>query len=133
MRIAVLLLVLFPSLAAADSLIVEVSGITPGKGDVRLGVFQGPEEFPEGNGYRGVAVPGKAETMRIEINDLKPGAYSVSVFQDFNGNEKVDKNFVGKPKEPYGFSGKWKKGRASFEDALIELPAGGTEISIGMK
>ena len=71
--------------------------------------------------------------MRIEIEELEPGQYTVSVFQDLDGTEKLDKNFVGMPREPYGFSGKWESGGSSFKDALIELEAGGTEISVKMK
>ena len=132
-KLFTVLMMTLPALAVADSLVVNVSGIAPGKGDVRIGVFNGPETFPEGTYYKGVAVPGDAETMRLEIDGLEPGRYAVSVFQDFNGNEVVDKNFIGIPKEPYGFSGSWKSGGASFDKAVIEVPEGGTEITINMR
>ena len=32
------------------------------------------------------------------------GEYAMTLFIDFNGNKKIDKNFLGIPKEPYGFS-----------------------------
>ena len=32
------------------------------------------------------------------------GEYAITLFVDFNGNKKIDKNFLGIPKEPYGFS-----------------------------
>lgn len=32
------------------------------------------------------------------------GEYAITLFVDFNGNNKIDKNFLGVPKEPYGFS-----------------------------
>ena len=32
------------------------------------------------------------------------GEYAFTLFVDFNGNKKIDKNFLGIPKEPYGFS-----------------------------
>ncbi|MBK7428468.1 MAG: DUF2141 domain-containing protein [Saprospiraceae bacterium] len=40
----------------------------------------------------------------IEINDLPFGTYAISVFQDLNANEKLDKKLFGIPAEPYGFS-----------------------------
>jgi uncharacterized protein (DUF2141 family) len=126
-------LAILPAIAAADTLTVNVSGVKPGKGDVRVGIFKGPEEFPEGSYFKGIAVPGDAQTMRIEVEDLEPGQYAISVFQDIDGTEKLNKNFVGMPKEPYGFSGNWKSGGASFKDALINLEANGSEISIKMK
>lgn len=33
-----------------------------------------------------------------------PGVYAVTVYHDENGNKKFDKNFLGIPKEGYGFS-----------------------------
>ena len=35
---------------------------------------------------------------------LPLGEYAITLFVDFNGNKKIDKNFLGIPKEPYGFS-----------------------------
>ena len=32
------------------------------------------------------------------------GVHAITLFVDFNGNKKIDKNFLGIPKEPYGFS-----------------------------
>ena len=32
------------------------------------------------------------------------GEHAITLFIDFNGNKKIDKNFLGIPKEPYGFS-----------------------------
>jgi uncharacterized protein (DUF2141 family) len=40
-----------------------------------------------------------------EINGIVPhGEYAIAVFVDVNGNGKMDKNFLGIPKEQYGFS-----------------------------
>ena len=35
---------------------------------------------------------------------LPLGEYAITLFVDFNGNKKIDKNILGIPKEPYGFS-----------------------------
>jgi uncharacterized protein (DUF2141 family) len=42
--------------------------------------------------------------LTVHFRDLPPGKYAAVAFQDFNGNGKLDKNFLGIPKEPYGFS-----------------------------
>lgn len=44
------------------------------------------------------------EGAQLVIEGLSPGTYRVRVFQDLNGNEEMDKNFMGIPREPYGFS-----------------------------
>ena len=43
--------------------------------------------------------------QNFEINSILPhGEYAISLFVDSNGNKKIDKNFLGIPKEQYGFS-----------------------------
>ena len=45
------------------------------------------------------------DLQNTEINKVLPyGEYAVTLFIDFNGNQKLDKNFLGIPKEQYGFS-----------------------------
>ena len=45
------------------------------------------------------------DLQNTEINNVLPyGEYAVTLFVDFNGNQKLDKNFLGIPKEQYGFS-----------------------------
>jgi uncharacterized protein (DUF2141 family) len=72
---------------------------------------------PSGSGQAGVA----------------PGKYAIAVIQDLNGNKKLDRNIVTKPKEPYGFSGAWKSGAASYEDALIDTEKVGFAVTITLK
>ena len=45
------------------------------------------------------------DLKKTEINNVLPyGEYAVTLFVDYNGNKKLDKNFLGIPKEQYGFS-----------------------------
>ena len=45
------------------------------------------------------------DLQNFEINGMLPhGEYAISLFVDSNGNKKIDKNFLGIPKEQYGFS-----------------------------
>ncbi len=71
--------------------------------------------------------------MTVEISIVESGEYAVAVIQDLNENEKLDKNFLGIPKEPYGFSGKWKRGGASFDKALFNTDEVGFAITITLK
>ena len=67
-----------------------------------------------------------------EINGILPnGEYAIAVFVDVNGNKKIDKNFLGIPKEQYGFSNN-AMGRMSaptFEQAKFTVK-GSTTHSI---
>jgi len=41
---------------------------------------------------------------RIQITVIKPSQYAIRYFHDENGNNKLDSNIFGIPKEGYGFS-----------------------------
>ena len=62
--------------------------------------------------------PGEAEGT-IE---LKEGTYTIAFYIDENGNEKIDTNFLGVPKEQFGFSNDvmGRFGPPSFEAASFD-------------
>ncbi len=128
-------LVFIPCVSFADTLLVTVNGVKPGEGNLRVAVFDEAhrDEFPDGEHLFGVEVPAKGEQMTIKIPDLDQGEYAVAIIQDLNKNGVLDKNFLGIPKEPYGFSGKWKSGGASYDKALFNTDEVGFSISIKLK
>jgi uncharacterized protein (DUF2141 family) len=40
----------------------------------------------------------------VVLTNLDPGQYAIILFHDENGNGKLDRNALGVPTEPYGFS-----------------------------
>jgi uncharacterized protein (DUF2141 family) len=121
--------------ARAETLLVTVSGMKALRGNLRVAVFGETQrdEFPEGKYLHSAEVPATAEQMSVEIPDLEAGKYGIAVFQDLNENGKLDKNFLGIPKEPYGFSGAWKRGGASFDKAMFSTAEVGFSVSIKLK
>lgn len=117
---------------------VEIRDFTPGKGQFILAVFNTPATFDEQEQpvyYQTVAVKNgdKQATAtkgnsaeKIVFTSIEPGSYAIAVFQDINMNGKLDKNFLGVPSEPYGFSGgkthRWKP--PSFEEAGFRVSPG---------
>ena len=70
-----------------------------------------------------------------EINFiLHHGEYAITLFVDFNGNKEMDKNFLGIPKEPYGFSNNviGKMSAPPFDQAKF-LVAGPTMQNIELR
>lgn len=59
----------------------------------------------------------------IIVKDLKPGKYAFKYFHDENNDKEINTNFMGIPKEGYGFSNnaKGKFGPPSFEKMIFEL------------
>jgi len=70
--------------------------------------------FSEGKYFKGVEVAASKKEITVKIPNLKPGEYAIAIIQDLNKNKKLDRNILKIPTEPYGFSGKWKKGAASY-------------------
>ena len=54
---------------------------------------------------------------------LPHGEYAIAIFVDANRNGKMDKNFLGIPKEQYGFSNNvmGRMAAPSFEQAKFEV------------
>jgi uncharacterized protein (DUF2141 family) len=118
-----------------ETLLVTVKGLKAGEGNIRVAVFDHAhrEEFPEGEYVLSAEVPAAKEQVTVTIANVAPGEYAIAVIQDLNENKKLDRNFLKIPKEPYGFSGAWKKGAASFEQALIDTETDGFEITIELR
>lgn len=117
--------------AFAGDLTVEVSGITPDRGKVYIGVYDQPDTFPSGRQRASQVLEPHDRHLTVHFNDLPPGQYAAAAFQDFNGNGKLDKNLLGIPKEPYGFSreARGSMGPPPFAEAAVTLdPDGATRI-----
>lgn len=58
------------------------------------------------------------------FEDLPAGRYAVLAFHDQNANGTLDRNFLGIPREPLGFSnGYWAKGEPAFSQAALDVGA----------
>ena len=117
--------------AAGDaSLTVRVIGARNAKGAIRAALFRDAKGFPnnasEAVQTQAAAIDPQTLSANIVFTNLPEGIYAVSVFHDENMNQKLDKNFMGIPKEGYGASNNPKKkmGPPSFEETKFQL--GGT-------
>lgn len=123
------LALLFGPAALAATLQVEVDGIEPGGGPVRVALCQGGLSEPFcTRGDEASAAGGRA---LFTFRDLAPGAYAVAAFQDGNGNGRLDRTGLGLPLEPYGFSGAVaRRGRPDFSDAAFALQEPGAAVRV---
>jgi uncharacterized protein (DUF2141 family) len=83
-----------------------------------VGVFNNKNNFPD-DYFQGQRIRVTNGTMIVAFNNLPVGTYAVSVYQDANGNEQLDKNFLGIPKERYGFSN--NSDRPVYERCLFDF------------
>lgn len=111
---------------------VEITNIRKGQGKLWIAMFRPGEKMDAERPsiYKIVDVAGKG--AQVAEFDLEPGSYALAVYHDLNNNQVLDKNFVGIPKEPYGFSNDFrpKFSPPKFQDCAFQLPANGAEISV---
>ena len=122
---------LMSQMVAAHSLTIQLENVVPNTGDIRVAIFDDEKQFPNGEFAYSATVAADTSLMTITVDGLPTGDFAISLFQDLNQNTELDTGFFGIPKEPYGFSGDWKKGEATFEEAVITID-GETEIHINM-
>jgi uncharacterized protein (DUF2141 family) len=116
--------------AQASTLTLDLKGVIPGKGSVAIVVYDS-SEFPA-QGHEEKIVPAGEAAMQVKLEDLAPGDYAVALFQDVNGNGKLDTMIFGIPSEPTGFSNdaEGSFGPPKYEAARFSLPADGKTIGI---
>lgn len=137
-----------PVAAAAGELRVTVEGIRSTRGIVLIGVYDTARSFlravdaadepgflvdPERFGAVALRA-NKARESGVVFTNLQPGRYAVVVLHDENGNGHLDKDFLGFPTEPYGFSNGAEGflGPPSFSDAAMALGPGDSAVRIGL-
>lgn len=121
--------------SASCTLVVHVDGFRNHKGDLGVTVFNSPEGWPENNDkafhHEGFSFSGQEATARLQV---PAGRYGVAVLHDENSNHKLDRNFIGFPKEGFGFSNNPKVNLSapSFGTAAFQVNCPATEISINL-
>jgi len=119
--------------ACAATVEVRVSGVAPGKGKINVALCD-KERFLKQCGYSGSA-PAKGVETVVTLKDIPAGTWAVLAYQDENENNDLDRNFIGIPKESYGFSrdARGKFGPPGFEDAALEVKDGTTVAPVKLK
>lgn len=101
-----LLLTFFTFNTFAADLTVVISGITKKSGFMRMAMYDNATDFP-GNHVNSIESDNILvinTSVKTVFKNLKPGTYAISVFHDLNNDDELNTNFIGIPKEPFGFS-----------------------------
>jgi uncharacterized protein (DUF2141 family) len=100
------------------TLTIEISDLRNNNGQLIL-AFNNEKEIK----IKGITQSVTGKKCIIVIENLKPGKYAFKYFHDENNNEKLDVNWIGIPKEGYGFSNNAKGsfGPPSFEKTIFVL------------
>lgn len=114
----------------------DVSNFESNKGVCKACLFNSAASFngESGNPFQCVQVPVSNRKSQVQFTNIPAGTYAVFLFHDTNGNNKMDKNFLGIPKEGYGASrNKLPFANApSFNENKFSV-AGNTTIRLAIK
>ena len=122
-----------PTLAQSDrqgSIIIKVTGLRSEKGQVRIAVFNSSAKWLGEEPVYSSTINVDGQSVTWKFNDVPPGDYGIAVFHDENKNGKMDKNLLGIPLEPYGFSNnvrvtfgppKWEKSKFVVKGSTTEV------------
>lgn len=138
---AMLMFVNLPAAAFAQSpcpgIHVKILNIRNSTGTVDCALFESPVGFPREflRSARNVLVLKIQEAQaRCDFENIPPGTYAIAVIHDENMNGKLDTNWLGVPKEGYGFSNTAKDvaGAPSFSAASFPYDGQNLDLTISL-
>ena len=107
--------------ASASEVIVRIDN-PPESGMVALVLFNSANAFGDLRDPYVVVMHSLDGRDQYLIENVAPGEYALLVYFDENGNNRIDKNFIGIPKEPLGFSNRYRpKGPPSYKRAAFQI------------
>ena len=91
---------------AQSRVVAVVSNFENNKGLCRACIFSNESSFNGESGEPLQCVTAGVENQKatVSFSNIPPGIYAVFLFHDTNSNNRMDKNFLGIPKEGYGAS-----------------------------
>lgn len=90
-------------LVFAQNLTIEVRDIEKTEGYLYVAIYNSQETFMK-KPFTGFRVDVKDKVLSIPCKGLPIGTYAISLYQDENGNGKLDTGAFGIPTEKFGFS-----------------------------
>jgi uncharacterized protein (DUF2141 family) len=94
-----------PASATEYTLTIAVEGMDSNAGNLGILIFNGPKGWAEDrqSALKDISIPAQQGTQKVDVK-LPPGKYAIALIHDVNVNHKLDKNFIGMPKEYWGMS-----------------------------
>lgn len=124
--------------SACPGIHIDILDIRNSSGAVACALFEAPEGFPsEFLRYATNITMIKIQNSQARCNfaDIPPGTYALAVVHDENINGKLDTNWLGVPKEGYGFSSDAEASMLSapsFEAASFQYDGQTLDLTISL-
>jgi len=120
----ILILLSYCTFSQNVNLTISITNIENNFGILNIGVFNHKDSFPvKGKEYRTAKVEASQDTVFVIIRNLPMGEYAISIFMDENMDSICNTNFIGFPKEDYGFSQNFRPllRVPSFDDCKFKI------------
>jgi uncharacterized protein (DUF2141 family) len=120
----------------AGDLEISVKGLKSDKGVLVVALLSSAAMYDAGDEvFRDASLPIRDGRASVTFEGLPYGSYAVKTYHDANSNGKLDTNFVGFPKEGFGFSNDamGRFGPPTFEEASFDLATEKLQIEINSK
>lgn len=115
------------------SVTVVVSALASTSSAVKLYFYNVREKFLTKGGYAFMRVvkPSGQHQVTLPV-ELPAGEWAVAITQDTNNNDRLDKNLMGIPTEPFAFSNNVRPRLAppAFDDCKFMVSGAGKVVSI---
>ncbi|GMN10286.1 hypothetical protein MTsPCn9_12990 [Croceitalea sp. MTPC9] len=135
MRGFLFLLFLLPVVVFSQNQItLDVHDVPSSKGKISVAVYNTKEGFLKFDKvYKCDSIVAQKGITHIAIEDLPEGEYALAIFHDENGNNKLDTNWLGIPKEKVAFSNAKMRtfGPPAFKDCAFKLDKD-TKINVSL-
>ncbi|WP_339653078.1 DUF2141 domain-containing protein [uncultured Maribacter sp.] len=111
-------------ISAQHSLSLNIDGVTSEEGNICFAIYTNESSFLK---FDEVFKSGSCKAVKgnnaFQITDLPDGDYAIAIFHDANGNQNLDTNILGIPKEQLAFSKSKMKmfGPPKFEECVFTL------------
>lgn len=101
---------------------VVVKGLMEKSGKIYAVISKDSENFPAVTGFKTTSVEVKADgEITLSLEGIPAGRYAIFLFQDMNGNQKLDMSGQ-MPAEPFGFSNlSTLMGPPSFDECAFDI------------
>ena len=122
--------------AAGCVLRIHVDGLRNSTGVVGTAIFKSADGWPEDMSksfhHWPTPIAAGAHDATVVMENLPPGDYGVVTIHDENKNHKLDRNFIGIPKEGFGFANNPHVGLSAppFPAAIVHVTCPVTETKI---
>lgn len=115
---------------------IEINDFKNNKGQVMISINKGPEGWPEENFIEQRFIPEfTAPNFTVIFEDMPYGNYAVGVLHDKDNNGEMTKNFIGMPKESFGFTRDYKVvfRAPKYEEANFEADSPNVTLKINLQ